>query len=279
MKRWCGFLSLVVFVAGCQSLDVVQDGGFRVSQAMLQNQPVPLLSPDYGKAFTVDNAYRIQRVALEQVLHGQRPAGFKTGLTSPAVQLQFGTNQPVAGVLLPGSQIAATDDGYQVLIKTLRKPVAELELGYRLTSRVSTLVPDVAALKAIVGEIVPVVELPEMLVAGSNAPTALDLIATNVGAKRYIAGPGRAPSLHDPNQMRVEIYREGELVSAGTGREAMGDQWQALLWLVNRSVASGWAIEPGQLLITGTIGKTIALQPGLYVADYGTFAHFEFTVE
>lgn len=274
MKAWRGMLFAAVLVTGCQSIDVVQDGGFRVSQAMLQSQPAPLLSPLYGKALTEQHAYQIQR----EVLRGQRPAGFKAGLTSPAAQQQFGARQPIAAVLPPGSEIPASEDGYRVLIKTFRKAGAEAEIGYRLTRRVSAPLQDVAALTAIVAEIVPVVELPELAMAGTK-PSALDLIATNVGAKRYIAGPGRAPSLNDPNLVQIDVYREGKPVSRGVGREVGGDQWQALLWLVNRTVASGWSIEPGQLLITGTVGQSFELQPGLYVADYGDFARLEFTVE
>ncbi|MET0379843.1 MAG: hypothetical protein ABW049_12700 [Spongiibacteraceae bacterium] len=283
MKQWQWLMGLAVLVAGCQtgckSIDVVQDGGFRVGQALTQNQPAPVLSPEYGKAFTVDNAYAIQRLAIGQVTQGRRVVGYKAGLTTPAAQQQYAANQPVAGVLLPGSEIVGSEDGYQVLLKSFRKPLVEVELGYRLMRRVTVPVPDVAALKEIVGEIAPVIELPDLVTAGNTLPNALDLIATNVGAKRVIVGPGRAPSLTDPNAIHVDVYREGELVNAGDSRAVLGDQWQALLWLVNRTVATGWAIEPGQLLITGSIGKAVPLQTGLYVADYGDFARLEFTVE
>lgn len=265
--RLCG----IFLLAGCQSVDVVQEGGFRVGQALHQNQPVPVLSRDYGKAFTEDNAYRIQRLALEQTLRGQRPAGFKAEQVAGA--------ESVAGVLLPGGEIAATEDGYTVLLKSFRKPVLQVELGYRLTRRVNAPLPDVAALQELVGEIAPVIELPDLVVAGGEAPTPRDLIATNVGAKRFLVGAGRAPSLNDPNRIHLDLYREGEAVTSADARTVGGDQWRALLWLVNRTVATGWAIEPGQLLLTGPIGKPAALQVGLYVADFGPFARLEFNVE
>lgn len=279
--RWQWLLGLAVLVAGCQSVgvDVVQDGGLRVGQALTLNQPAPVLSPEYGKAFTIDKAYGIQRLAVGQVTQGRRVVGYKAGLTTPAAQQKYAINEPVAGVLLPGSEIIGNEDGYQVLLKSFRKPLIEVELGYRLLRRVTVPLPDVAALKEIVGEIAPVIELPDLITAGNVAPTALDLIATNIGAKRVIVGPGRAPSLTDPNGIHVDVYREGESVSSGDSRQVLGDQWQALLWLVNRTVTTGWAIEPGQLLITGAIGTAAPLQTGLYVADYGDFARLEFVVE
>lgn len=281
--RWQWLVGVAVLVAGClngcNSIDVVQDGGFRVGQALSQNQPAPVLSPDYGKAFTSDKAYGIQRLAVGQVTQGRRVVGYKAGLTTAAARQQLGATEPVAGVLLPGSEIVGTEDGYQVLLKSFRKPLIEVELGYRLTRRVNAPLPDVAALKEIVGEIAPVIELADLATAGSAAPSSLDLIATNIGAKRVIVGPGRAPSLTDPNRIHVDVYREGEPVSTGDSHEVLGDQWQALLWLVNRTVATGWAVEPGQLLITGAIGAATPLQTGLYVADYGDFARLEFFVE
>lgn len=283
MKRLTGWMMAAALVAGClsgcNSIDVVQDGGFRVSQAMAQNQPALVLSPEYGKALTVDKAYGIQRLALEQVLQGRRPFGFKAALTAPAAQQQYGIDQPIAGVLPPGSEIAATEDGYRLLLKGFRQPVVEVELAYRLTRRVNAPLPDVAALQAIVAEIAPAIELPDLATAGRGAPNALDLIATNAGARRVIVGPGRAPRLNDPNRIRVDLYREGEPLNTGAGRSVQGDQWQALLWLVNRTVASGWAIEPAQWLLTGAIGQAVPLQTGIYVADYGAFARLEFTVE
>src|SRR5690606_41530396 len=73
---------------------------------------------------------------------------------------------------------------------------SDLELGFRLTQRVNAPLPDIAALQAIVGEIAPVLELPDLATAGNSKPNALDLIAANVGAKRFIAGPGRRSEEH-----------------------------------------------------------------------------------
>jgi 2-keto-4-pentenoate hydratase len=94
-----------------------------------------------------------------------------------------------------------------------------------------------------------------------------------------ILGAARAPTQIDVNSVGVTLYREGEVLTQGSGREVSGDQWQALLWLVNRTVASGWQIEPGQVLITGTMGKPIKLRTGLYVADFGKLGRIEWFAE
>jgi 2-keto-4-pentenoate hydratase len=279
-KSWAGsWLGAALLLAACSSIDPVQDGGYRVSQAWAQKQPVPLLVPLYKKALTLDSAYRIQHLALEQALGGRTPAGFKAALTNLESQRFYGATAPAAAVLLPGGALKAEEDGYRTRIGDYRQGVVEVEVGYRFAQRINHILPDVRALQANLAEIFPAVELPDLAHAGTEPYRALDIIATNAGAKHFIVGSGRAPSLTDPNVVTVTLYRDGEIVTQGTGRDVLEDQWQALLWLVNRTVESGWSIEPGQVLITGAMGKPTPLQTGIYVADYGRFGRIEWTVE
>lgn len=274
-----GWLGAAVLLAACSSIDPVQDGGYRVSQAWAQNVPVPLLLPLYGKALTVDAAYRIQHLALEQSLQGRAPAGFKAALTNLESQRFYGASEPAAAVLLPASGLKAEEDGYRTHLRDYRQGVVEVEVGYRFARRINHSLPDVKALQANLAEIFPAIELPDLAHTGSDKYRALDIIATNAGAKHFIVGAGRAPSLTNPNAVAVTLYRDGEIVTQGSGRDVLDDQWQALLWLVNRTVEGGWVIEPGQVLITGAMGKPTPLQAGIYVADYGHFGRIEWTVD
>lgn len=268
-----------VLLAGCATVDPTQDGGQRVSQAWLRNEPVPLLHSEYGKALTTPIAYRIQRQALDQVLQGRAPDGYKAGLTSLASQQIYGANEPIAAILLPGSGIKRSEDGYHVNLREYRQPVAEVEIGYRVAETIRSPLPDVKALRAVIAEVLPIIELPDLAHSGSDKFQPLDLIATNAGAKHYIAGSSRASSVTDPNALAITLYRDGEALTQGTAFDVVGDQWQTLLWLVNRTIANGWAIEPGQVLITGTLGKAVPLERGLYVADYGRFGRVEWWVD
>ncbi len=278
-KYWAAALIGAVLLAGCATVDPTQDGGQRVSQAWLRNEPVPLLRPSYGKALTTPIAYRIQRQALDQVVQGRSPDGYKAGLTSLASQQAFGASEPIAAVLLPNSGVKSREDGYHIDLRQYRQPFAEVEIGFRLSETLRRPVRDVNELRTLVAEVLPVIELPDLAHAGNDKFHPLDLIATNAGAKHYIAGRGRASSVTDPNAIAVTLYREGEPLTQGTAFDVVGDQWQVLLWLVNRTIASGWAIEPGQVLITGTLGKAVPLERGLYVADYGRFGSIEWWVD
>jgi 2-keto-4-pentenoate hydratase len=278
-NSWFSIAVCVALLSACSSIDPVQEGGYRVSQAWAQKEPVPLLVPLYGKALTLDAAYRIQHLALEQTLQFRPPAGFKAALTNLESQRFYGATVPAAAVLLPDGALKAGDDGYRTRLADYRQGVVEVEVGYRFAQRISRPLPDVKALQQSLAEVFPAIELPDLAHSGSEQYRALDIIATNAGAKHFIVGAGRAPSLTDPNTVTVTLYRDGEQVMQGTGRDVLEDQWQALLWLVNRTIASGWTIEPGQVLITGAMGKPTPIQKGLYVADYGRFGRIEWWVD
>lgn len=267
-------------LAACQATDPVPDGGYRVAQAWTRHEPAPLLSAEYGKALTLDAAYRIQRTAFESYYQGRSAYGFKAALTSAATQQMYGVTAPLAAALPPAAALKRDEDGYHQLLKEYQQPMAEVEIGYRFGVRIKNPLPDVRALQALVTEVMPVVELPEFAHQGAdNKFGATDIIATNAGARRVIVGAARAPTQIDVNNVGVTLYREGEVLTQGGGREVSGDQWQALLWLVNRTVASGWQIEPGQVLITGTMGKPVKMRTGLYVADFGKLGRIEWFAE
>jgi 2-keto-4-pentenoate hydratase len=270
----------LILVACSSVVDPVPDGSKRISDAWTRNEPVPLLSDHFGKELTTEAAYRIQYNALHLVPLSRAPEGFKAGLTTPASQQMFGSNEPLAAVLPAGSQLKKQEDGYHVKTRDFRQAIVEVEIGYRFAERIQYPLPDVQALKAVVSEMMPVIELPDLSHADADKKfTAIDIIASNAGAKYFIAGLGRAPSVIDPNSISITLYREGQILTQGSGSDALNDQWQALLFLVNRTLASGWTIEPGQILITGALGKAVPLQKGIYVADYGRLGRIEWVSE
>lgn len=281
MRSLSSLIAIGLVLSACTTvIDPVPEGSKRITEAWVRNEPVPLLSNRFGKELTTAAAYRIQYNALHEVPLSRAPEGFKAGLTSVAGQQQFGFNEPIAAVLPGGSQLKKEEDGYHVKMRDYRQPVVEVEIGYRFAERIQYPLADVNALKAVVSEVMAVIELPDFSHADPDKKfTGVDIIASNAGAKHFIAGPGRAPSVIDPNSVAITLYREGDVVTQGAGRDALNDQWEALLFLVNRTLASGWTIQPGQILITGALGKATPLQKGIYVADFDRLGRIEWVSE
>ena len=94
----------------------------------------------------------------------------------------------------------------------------------------------------------------------------------------FIAGAKREVDQLDVNSLRVVLKRDAEIVNRGQGKDALGGQWQAALWLVNTMVKQGWKIEAGYILLTGALGRMVPGKPGKYIADYGSFGSISFTI-
>jgi 2-keto-4-pentenoate hydratase len=238
------------------------------------------LMPQFGKQLDVETAYRLQTMAVTTLLAGQRPDGFKAGLTSKSGQEKFAVKQPVAGVLLAGTSMAAdSEDGYVIHARHDSRLMLELEIGFQLKEAVTRPINDVAVLKTLVKAIYPVIELPELGFQHMPDLLGTDIIANNVAARKYILGARLASLPADINVLPVKLYRNEQLILEGLGSDAMGDQWQALGWLINQSLANGWLIEPEQILITGALGKMLPAQPGNYRAHFSELGRIEWRVE
>lgn len=246
-----------------------------LAQAWRQGQPMPRVT-ETDPDISVAQAYGIQK-ALVTELYPDEPAGFKAGLTSARGQQAFGVSEPIAGVLPPGSGLTANTEGhYQITLAEYVRPMQELELGYRFKHPLSQPLADIAELQAMVGEVVPVVELPDLGFANPEGLRGVDVIAANAAARHYLAGQALPVAPDRINQLQVVLTRDRSILGGGQASQVMGDQWQALLWLVNHTVSQGWTIRPDQILITGAIGKMLPLEAGCYRVDVVDFSSLHY---
>jgi 2-keto-4-pentenoate hydratase len=274
MKR-CLVVGVALFVYGV-STGVAQVDSLAdvILQAYQNNRPFPLLSAQHPE-MDVTLAYAIQKAYVNKLLANDKIAGFKAGLTSQAGQQKFGVDAPVAGVLLQSGKLA---DGATVDKTRFVALMLETEIGYVLGRRITQPLNDVAELQAAVKSVLPVVELPDLGFTDMQRLKGVDIIAANVCAKQVIVGPERPATGVDVNAVTVTLTRDGQAINQGKGTEALGDQWQAALWLINTMIKQGWTVEPGYVFITGALGNMLPGKPGRYVADYGEFGKITFVI-
>lgn len=137
---------------------------------------------------------------------------------------------------------------------------------------------DTNELRQHIDGIAPAIELPNLYYQQPEQLTAIDIIATNVGAASYIVGPFVAPQARDPNAAQPTLVCEGKQLNSGNARDALGDQWQAALWLVNTMIDQGWTIDAGQILLTGALGRMVPATTGECSADYGSWGTIAFRI-
>jgi 2-keto-4-pentenoate hydratase len=279
MKRLTVLLSCVVLVgslfvavasAGDEEIvNTIVQARAAVKQFELPSVKIPGL--------TADKAYALQKKLAKAIMaKGDAIGGFKAGLTSEAGQKKFGVNSPLLGPLFKSGELgpAAVVDR-----KDFVRLFMENEVGYVVGRKIAEPVKDVASLKKMIKEVFPAVELPDLRFADMKNLKGPDIIADAVSSAKYIVGPRIPADKVDVSKVEVTLNHDGAIVNRGKAADVLGDQWKALLWLVNGVVAQGWTIEPGQILITGAMGNMVPGKPGKYEGDWGPLGKLSWTVK
>lgn len=226
---------------------------------------------------TVEKAYVLQKSLAKAILaKGDTIGGFKAGLTSEAGQKKFGVTAALLGPLFKSGELGPDA---VVNSKDFVRLFLENEVGYVVGQKISEPVKDLVSLKKMIKEVFPAVELPDLRFDDMKNIKGPDLIVDAVASAKYIIGPRLPADKVDVAKVEVTLTCDGNVVNQGKASDALGDQWKALLWLVNGVVAQGWTIEPGQILITGAMGNMIPGKPGKYEGDWGPLGKLSWTVK
>ncbi|MCP4050368.1 MAG: hypothetical protein GY730_06660 [bacterium] len=243
-------------------------------QAGKENRKTPVLSSKYP-SISIDKAYSIQKYYVEKILRNNTVTGFKAGLTSKAAQKKFSTNIPVAGVLFrKGRKYSGTD----IYNNEFKKLMIETELGFIIDRVIDKRVENTDELKDKILYVMPVIELPDLGFTDLQKVKETDIIAANSASAQYITGEKKNIRTFDPDKIRITLSFTNKKINSGIGSDAMGNQWKALLWLVNKIIDQGYVIKPGHILITGALGQVNPGNSGKYTADYGNFGKIGFTI-
>src|SRR3990172_6450459 len=243
--------------------------------AQRENQLIPVLSDQYPE-LDVETAYLVQRAYVKRRLSDDQIAGFKAGLTSEESQKKFGVTFPVSGVLFGSGKKLNSP----MIDKSIFKvPMIETEIGFLVGKPITHSLKNVSDLYEAIQAVLPVVELPDLGFTDLKKVKVADIIAANVSSSQFIVGTEKHTKSLDLDNIIVTLSLNGQVVNQGKGRDALGDQWKAALWLVNAITKQGRKIEPGYILITGVLGKMIPGKEGKYIADYGELGKIEFEIK
>ncbi len=149
----------------------------------------------------------------------------------------------------------------------------------RIGARVRRKFGSVDELKAHIDGIAPAIELPDLNYERADELNALDIVASNVAAAHFIVGNFASPTVRDANRLQATLTCAGQPLNEAHGRDSMGDQWTAALWLVNKLIEQGWKLEPGQILLTGALGNIVKASAGDCVAHFGDWGTLNVRLE
>ncbi|RSN66942.1 2-keto-4-pentenoate hydratase [Actinomadura sp. WAC 06369] len=221
--------------------------------------PISPLTTDYPD-MSIADAYAVQAVQVKTWTDaGARVKGHKVGLTSAAMQRQLGVNYPDSGVLLDSMFLPEND-----AIERARflQPRVEPEVAFVLGRRLAG--PGVTAADAVgaVEYVLPALEVIDSRIADWKIKLP-DTIADNASSGGVVLGtrPVRLDGL-DLALMGCLLHRNGNLIDTGAGGAVLGSPINALVWLANVLGESGQALEPGHVVLPGSITAMVPVAPG-----------------
>lgn len=221
-------------------------------------------------------AYAVQSINTRYWLEqGRRIVGRKVGLTSLAVQRQFGVEQPDFGVLFDDMWVK---DGGVLSPTDMLQPRAEAEvalvLARDLTSPTAT-EDDVAAATQ---HAVAALEIVDSRIA-DWAISFADTVADNGSSARFVLGQQNRPLAGlDLYSCGMVLEVNGAVASMGVGAACLGHPLKAAAWLARTLAAAGEPLRAGDVVLTGALGPMIKLSPGdEVVARIGGLGTVSFT--
>ncbi|MDY6765424.1 MAG: fumarylacetoacetate hydrolase family protein [Halobacteria archaeon] len=228
-------------------------------EALESAEPVEPLTDRYD--LTVEDAYRVQNQLIDRrVSGGAEVVGHKIGLTSEAIQDQFGVNEPDFGHLLDTMMIT----GNTIPTQSLIEPMFEAEIGFLLGEDLEGDVNYLDVLSA-TRAVVPLIEVIDSRVRDWDIELQ-DTVADNASSAFFAIGD----QIYDVRDRdltleSVKILVDGELEVTGVGANVLGHPARAVAWLANKVGEMEDTLEAGELVLSGASTESIGLEPGTVI--------------
>lgn len=231
----------------------------RLLSAYETKQPIPPLTSSYD-GMTLDDAYAIQLQQITELTgRGRTVKGHKVGLTSAAMQKMLGVDQPDYGHLL--------DDFFYlehlpIRVDRFLQPRIEPEVAFVLKKPLKGPGVTVHEAAAAVDFVLPALELVDSRIADWKIGL-FDTIADNASSGAVILGS--TPTELGAVDLRLTgctFHRNGQVVGTGAGGAVLGSPINSLVWLANTVGARGIALEPGDVILPGSVCGMVPVEAG-----------------
>ena len=201
-----------------------------------------------------------------EAAHG-RPVGYKAGLTNPAVQKRFQATAPVWGALYAPMLLK---DGAIVDPAFGARPLFEADLLVRVSNARINQARSVEDVLQSIDQVIPFIELPDLMVDTPAKINGHVLAAVNVGARYGVVGTPipvqrTAEFSQALRDMQVVVSGNGAELDRGRGSDVLEHPLNAVVWLAQALQADGVKLKVGDVLSLGSFSKLMPPKPGLAV--------------
>lgn len=246
------------------------DDLYEAEKSKTQIDPVTLTHPE----MSMDDAYAIQSHWVQRKIDdGRHVVGYKIGLTSRAMQRVMKIETPDYGVLLDDMVFA---DGCDINTAAFTDPQIEVELAFVLKERLFGEDITVEQVMKATDYVIPAFELiaarsfrvhPEI----AYTRKVFDTISDNAANAGIIMGGKKVrPGEVDLRWCGAIVKQNGVIEQTGLAAAVLDHPANGICWIAKRFAKHGIALEPGQVLLSGSFTAPLKVKAGdVLLADYG----------
>jgi 2-keto-4-pentenoate hydratase len=242
--------------------DALRQSAQIIATARKRLTPLPSL-PREITPNSVEDGYRIQSEVHQLLAPELGPlVGYKIGCTSSVMQQYLAIPHPCAGGVHAST---VHQSGVVLNAADYVRVGVECEIAVRLGK---DLVPAGAPFTSdsVAGSIecyLPAIEIVDDRYVKWEALGAPTLIADDFFAAGIVLGrPVARSAVPDLLQVQGRTLINGREAGRGTGADVLGHPHNALAWLANHLASQGTALRAGEVVMTGSLVKTVWLQAG-----------------
>jgi 2-oxo-hept-3-ene-1,7-dioate hydratase len=243
---------------------------FQAEKKREQISPLTQTYPDMD----MDDAYAVQSAWVQKKKDlGDCLIGYKIGLTSRVMQRAMHIDSPDFGVLLESMHFTNKS---QIHHADFIDPRIEVELAFVLKKRLagdSITVDDVLDATDYIS---PALELIAARSYRTDPQTGykrtiMDTISDNAANGGIIIGDQKFGADEiDMQWSGAILYKNDVIEETGLSAGVLGHPARGICWLAKRFAAHHIALEPGQILLSGSFTAPVIVNPGDHIlADFG----------
>lgn len=242
--------------------DALRQAAQIIAAARTTLTPLPVL-PQEIIPNSVEDGYRIQSEVHRLLVPERGPlVGYKIGCTSDVMQKYLAIPHPCAGGVHART---AHRSGVVLNAADYVRVGVECEIAVRLGK---DLVPggEPFTRDSVAGSIecyLPAIEIVDDRYVKWETLGAPTLIADDFFAAGIILGqPVARSAVPDLLDVQGRTLINGRETGRGTGADVLGHPHNALAWLANHLASQGTALRAGEIVMTGSLVKTVWLEAG-----------------
>jgi 2-keto-4-pentenoate hydratase len=251
---------------GRSSMDRVLKAARLISHARRNRARLKALPPEVAPRDEAEG-YQVQR-AVHDIMLPETGAlvGYKIGCTSKVMQEYLNIPHPCAGGVFARGMF---ESGAGLRFSDYVRVGVECEIAVRLMRDLAPSEEPFTAewVMEAVDAYFPAIEIVDERYESWESLGAPTLIADDFFAAGCVLGEAVSRS-RVPNLLKVtgRAVINGAEAGRGTGADVLGHPLNALAWLANHLAAEGKGLHAGQIVLTGSLVKTVWLNPGDHVA-------------